>query len=537
MLGGLSRSRGMEAVGLPWEARPTSATFHPIRYTTGCGAPPGEPWNQTACPDGCFESDWSHHYTWHGQGLALGAREDDALYVWPGYKSNVTIKACRTVVIDLDVQIQLYSVVVWGRLRIRDRGPAGIVSLRAVCINIKPGGEVYAGEEAAPYAGVLEFLLTGDLLTESHQCGGRKGMHFDVGSEATLQLYGAAPEGQMWGRLRETAEVGATSIEMQGLVNFQVGDRLIIAGTTDGNSATEWVTVTGVNSLPLRAGGVDTRLQLSAPLQHSHLSVSETHGGHVVEMRAEVALYLRPRADHVPPIMRLLDSRDVPVMRSSMIRISGVRPILDMNFRFRAFQGKRGLVLTTAPRSAVVMRGVMLIDIGRKGGARGRAMAGLNCKGQCDIRSCLVLPRLGDGINVKKATGHVENVVFTEFHRGVAASDAVVLNSVFLNGIGGLAMNCPAIYLGGCNVRIQGNAVAGAALGISSHGHAAACGKWPPLGPQRWPSWPQDAREGRAGSEPLSTDCLCVYRWCVCEVRGLRRLTRGAGWMVASGGG
>ena len=44
------------------------------------------------CPDGCFESDWSEMYTWHGQGLNLGAREDDALYVWPGFKSNVTIK-------------------------------------------------------------------------------------------------------------------------------------------------------------------------------------------------------------------------------------------------------------------------------------------------------------------------------------------------------------------------------------------------------------------------------------------------------------
>ena len=44
------------------------------------------------CPEGCFESDWSNFYTWHGQGLALGASEDDALYVWPGFMSNVTIK-------------------------------------------------------------------------------------------------------------------------------------------------------------------------------------------------------------------------------------------------------------------------------------------------------------------------------------------------------------------------------------------------------------------------------------------------------------
>ena len=68
---------------------------------------------------------------------------------------------------------QLYSLVVWGTLRIRDRGPSSVVSLRAACISVKPGGRVLAGEVDRPYSGVLEFLLTGDLLTESHQCGGR----------------------------------------------------------------------------------------------------------------------------------------------------------------------------------------------------------------------------------------------------------------------------------------------------------------------------------------------------------------------------
>ena len=87
-------------------------------------------------------------YTWHGQGLALGASEDDALYVWPGFRSNVTIKKCRTVVVDLDLSQQLYSVVVWGTLRIRDRGPSTLVSLRAVCITVKPGGRVLAGERS-----------------------------------------------------------------------------------------------------------------------------------------------------------------------------------------------------------------------------------------------------------------------------------------------------------------------------------------------------------------------------------------------------
>ena len=127
-------------------------------------------------------------WTWHGQGLNLGARADDALYVWPGFKSNVTIKQCRTVVLDQDVNLNLYSIVVWGTLRIRDRGPSSLVSLRTVCMNIQPGGRVLAGEEDEPYSGVLEFLFLGDTLTESAHCGGRKGMQLDVSSGAELKL-------------------------------------------------------------------------------------------------------------------------------------------------------------------------------------------------------------------------------------------------------------------------------------------------------------------------------------------------------------
>lgn len=44
--------------------------------------------------------------------------------------------------LDIDIDVQLFSIVVWGTLRVEDRGPQSIVSLRAICINIKPGGKV-----------------------------------------------------------------------------------------------------------------------------------------------------------------------------------------------------------------------------------------------------------------------------------------------------------------------------------------------------------------------------------------------------------
>ena len=96
--------------------------------------------------------------------------------------------------------VQLYSIVVYGTLRILDRGPNSVVSLRAVCITVKPGGRVLAGESDRPYSGVLEFLLTGDGLTESHQCGGTKpGMKWNVEANATVELYGEKPHGRLWG--------------------------------------------------------------------------------------------------------------------------------------------------------------------------------------------------------------------------------------------------------------------------------------------------------------------------------------------------
>ena len=69
-------------------------------------------------------------YTWHGQGLALGLPEDDA-FGWPGWKSNVTIRRCHTVVLDVDINVQMYSIVVWGRATRIGLGP--LHWLRLLC--------------------------------------------------------------------------------------------------------------------------------------------------------------------------------------------------------------------------------------------------------------------------------------------------------------------------------------------------------------------------------------------------------------------
>ena len=109
---------------------------------------------------------WSNMYTWVGQGKALGLPEDDSLG-WPGWKSNVTIKRCTTVILDVDINVQMYSLVVWGRLVIQNRVDA-LVTLRTVCVAVKCArppycGEIVAGHAAEPYKGRLEFLLASGL--------------------------------------------------------------------------------------------------------------------------------------------------------------------------------------------------------------------------------------------------------------------------------------------------------------------------------------------------------------------------------------
>ena len=56
------------------------------------------------CYGGCIQSMWSNIYTWGDDGF-------------PGWKSNVTIKRCRTVVVDVDINVEMMSLVVYGTVR------------------------------------------------------------------------------------------------------------------------------------------------------------------------------------------------------------------------------------------------------------------------------------------------------------------------------------------------------------------------------------------------------------------------------------
>ena len=165
------------------------------------------------------------------------------------------------------------------------------MSLRTVCLSIKAGASFVAGSASDPFAGRLEVLLSGDYLTQSHQCGGLKGKALDV--RGTLSMHGGAAA-TSWARLRSTAAAGDAKLVVQGQVDWAAGDQLLIASTGFSAAETENRTVFAVRPVAAVGGGWDTELSLSMPLSHSHLGVTESHPGHELEMRAEVAVTSRP---------------------------------------------------------------------------------------------------------------------------------------------------------------------------------------------------------------------------------------------------
>ena len=98
------------------------------------------------CPKGCRRSLWSESFTWEGQRAEIGGGP------LPSFKANVTIKRCQTVVLDLDLNVQLYSLVVWGTLIVENR-PGAAVFLRTTCITIKHGGRLLAGRPSPALTG------------------------------------------------------------------------------------------------------------------------------------------------------------------------------------------------------------------------------------------------------------------------------------------------------------------------------------------------------------------------------------------------
>ena len=298
----------------------------------------------TDCYGGCYESEWSHPYTW-GEDHCTGPDGRGQVCGIPGFKANVTIKRCacspspahhphafpkrglsnlcsqsgestassccaagpcgplssaggcwsrlappfsacglfasrplcctplrtcmhagRTVVLDIDLDVEMMSLVVWGTLVVKNR-PEAIVKLRVACLNIMcvnnfgtgtrehQCGKMQAGAPDEPFEGQLAIYTKGDRMTELSQCYGAAGTRnppartIRVRPGGQLLLYGRRPA-RMWSRLRATVEKGSRRLQLLGHVDWEIGDKVTSSSARTKSLAEQ----TGTESSPLPRG-------------------------------------------------------------------------------------------------------------------------------------------------------------------------------------------------------------------------------------------------------------------------------------------
>ena len=388
---------------------------HPVSNAGEC--------DPLTCPNGCRSFLWSSPLAWYGQNEQIGG-------VWPTFRGNVTIKPCTTVVLDLDLNVQLFSLVIMQQatLVVQNRKAAD-VKLRATCIWVMSGGRLLAGRPAVPtsftpeqpagssstrtaahselsetseldeylgagpFEGSLEVLLSGDDVTTGH-CG-QGGRILRVDGE--LSLHGSRPT-NTWSWLRTTVDVGASRLVVQGKQDWGEGDEVLVATTSDSEAQTEERTVQTAAWVPAAGGGLDTMLTLITPLAHTHLAVTEAHNGHALSMRAEVAVLSRPT-----------------------IVIRGVDALYD-GFMFKTMEAQnQGMFVKVGDEAIVDLSGVKLRD----GGcyppsticatwAPKKAYPMFISGGKdalVSMQGCVLQPNFGHG--VQAASGHFyDNVVY-----------------------------------------------------------------------------------------------------------------------------
>jgi hypothetical protein len=142
-------------------------------------------------------------------------------------------------------------------------------------------GYFESGTEEFPYTSKLTLTMRANRTSGFFSIYGNKmiGCRF-----CTLNMHGIKKE-ITWTNLESTAEVGDTSITLMASPDWNVGDHIIIAGTTwhyNYDHEERWITSI--------SGPVIT---FDAPLEFKHLGVAPEFGGVEMPMRAEVGLLTR----------------------------------------------------------------------------------------------------------------------------------------------------------------------------------------------------------------------------------------------------
>jgi hypothetical protein len=137
------------------------------------------------------------------------------------------------------------------------------------------------GTEEFPYTSKMVITMHATRFSPSFSIYGNKmiGCRF-----CNLSMHGI-PKTTTWTRLSQTAEPGDTVIEVYGEPDWNVGDHIVIAGTT------WWSAYDHEEAYIASISG--STITLTEPLLHQHISVRPEFGGVEMPMEAEVGLLTR----------------------------------------------------------------------------------------------------------------------------------------------------------------------------------------------------------------------------------------------------
>ncbi|KAI6655737.1 Fibrocystin-L-like [Oopsacas minuta] len=205
---------------------------------------------------------WSSNFTWGGESPP---REGETVYI------------PKQFIVLLDISPPpLNLILIEGKLIFEDKLK---ISLQAKYIVIN-GGYMQIGTEEEPFSHEAIITLYGNILDPEIPLYGAKVLAIRQGG---LDMHGIR-RNRTWTRLNETAHISQDYLELQDLVDWKIGDTIVIAPTGKDSNETEERLIANVT-------GNGYTLILDQPLEFSHLGIRETYSdGSFIDIRAEVGL-------------------------------------------------------------------------------------------------------------------------------------------------------------------------------------------------------------------------------------------------------
>ena len=439
----------------------------------GCWPPP--PLVDQSGKEG-FNRTWSNATTWAGNPNSLAnplnvidPETGNTLVVeqqWagtmPSEGDNVWIPRSMTVILDVSPPA-LGTIIIDGTLIISDEQD---IELRARGIIIN-GGELVAGSPTKPHQHKATITLMGDKSVAPMVLG-REG--YTISSKSlvvggNLTLYGQPRT--RWTHLAATANAGATTLSLEGGVNWEAGDVLVVASTSFDPARSERRTIASV--APGATAGT-TDVTLTEALAYKHFSGVETHGTRSMSMKAEVGLLSHniviqgdDNGDHIGAQVFVGEySRDVwscdalPCVPGFVQYLEGIAQVHNVEMRNLGQFGRMN-------RAGVVMQ---TPDAGRLSSFADSSMHTVWNRG-------FYVP-VGDGIKIERVT--LVDTVGSSVYIAKSATNAVLRENLVMG------MKMPLTFLGqnsiiqvepvranfemwGPGVQLHGNAAAGSQRG------------------------------------------------------------------------